>query len=61
MGWFCVPIGADHIDPGDEAGVGIVGPRADVREIEVGVRVDDRGHEDAAGAIDAAGPVGCGV
>ena len=53
--------GADHVDPGDEAGVRIVGPGTYVGEIEMGVRVDMGGHDDAAGSIDAVGPVGCWV
>jgi hypothetical protein len=49
VGWA---FAADEIDPGHEAGVGIVGPRADVGQIEVGVGVDEAGEEDGGGAVE---------
>lgn len=50
-------IGADHVEPGDEAFVGVVGIGTDVGEVEVGVGVDEGGDDDLVWEVDGLGGI----
>ena len=48
-------VGADHVEPGDETFVWVVGIGTDVGEVEVGVGVDEGGDDDLVWKVDGLG------